>query len=364
MSRLAWANAHLGFALLCGLLALPAGAAEPTSGAFREWLAGCDNLGRCTALSLPVDGASFPAMLMLQREARPAAPPVLTLTLKADTLPELPLVANLAVDGAPFPSPGAKLTVERADLETGRVRFTPEQIEALVAAMRKATAMTATMARDSYEIPLAGAVAAMLWLDERQGRLSTPTALIRKGDTSPTRIPQPAPLPIVTPVPTKTLRGPTKAQAKALAAAMREQLQRTDPDACEDNEPARGMDSAVQIDRRSRLVMLSCLGGAYNYTTSYWIVPGSDVAKARKLAFQQPGKPTGNRLINAEYDPATGQIAFLEKGRGPGDCGRLGGYAWTGKNFVLTTYAEMPRCQGLLPDDWLVLWRSEVKAAK
>ncbi len=35
-------------------------------------------------------------------------------------------------------------------------------------------------------------------------------------------------------------------------------------------------------------------------------------------------------LINSDFDPKTGQIGFFAKGRGIGDCGSSGGYAWTG----------------------------------
>lgn len=349
--------------LILMVLAVPANAAEPSIKTFREWLAGCDNLGRCTAFSLPAEGASFPATLKLEREAGPDAAPVLSLTMKADTL-AAPLVANLAIDGNPFPAPGQKMTVELVDIETGRLRFTPEQTQALIEAARKATVLGATMAKENYEIPLAGAVASLLWLDEQQERLGTPTALNRKGATPSTKVAAPVPLPVLKAVPTAGLPALKPEQAKALAAAMRAQLQRTEPDACEDTETARELDSAVPIDRGSRLVMLSCLGGAYNYTTSYWIVPGNEVGKARKVDFRKPGKPNGNSLVNAGYDPATGQIEFLEKGRGPGDCGSMGSYAWTGKAFVLASYADMPKCRGLLPDDWLVLWRSEVRVAK
>lgn len=356
---------NLTYAALAGLVSLfsqGAIAAEPQAKVFREWIAGCDNLGRCVARSLPDDTASFGASLILERASGATSPPVLALVLKADTLKAPPPVVTLTLDGQPLPGAERLPPAEIVDLETARIRFPAKEAEALIESARKATKIEASMLGERYEISLSGAVAALLWLDAQQGRLGTPTALIRKGITLAKTAAIP-PLPVVVPVATTTLPALPRPRAKALTAALRKRIGSTEPD-CEDTESLREMDSAVPIAPGETLVMILCRGGAYNYTTGFWIVPGSDTAKARKPAFQRPGKAPGNMLVNAAYDPATGQIEFLEKGRGPGDCGSMGNYAWTGRAFVLTRYAEMSQCRGLLPDDWLVLWRSEVRTAK
>lgn len=349
-----------GLVVMVALLAsAPVGAAEPGNKIFREWMAACDNLGRCVAQSLPAEGASFAAMLLLEREAGAAAEPQLSLILKGDTPNEPPPVA-ITLDGQRFPAE-ATPPVTIVDIETTKVAFSVPQTQALVEAARKATSLKASMMNQNYEASLSGAVAALLWLDEQQGRLGTPTALIRKGMNPTASIPSPKPLPLVTALATAGQPALTPARAKALTQALRARVAKTEPD-CEDIDSLREMDTVAVLGRDENLVMLSCRGGAYNYTTGFWAVPGMDTGKARKLAFRKPGKPTGNLLVNAEYDPQTGQIAFNEKGRGPGDCGSLGSYAWTGKAFVLTRYEDMPTCRGLLPGDyWLVLWRSEVR---
>jgi hypothetical protein len=34
------------------------------------------------------------------------------------------------------------------------------------------------------------------------------------------------------------------------------------------------------------------------------------------------------------------------KGRGPGDCGSAGEWAWTGREFKMTGYWDKPNCDG------------------
>ena len=63
-------------------------------------------------------------------------------------------------------------------------------------------------------------------------------------------------------------------------------------------------------------------------------------------------------------DPQTGRIDYFARGRGIGDCGATGGYAWTGTGFALTAFSMMGECKGIGPNDWITLFRSEVKTVK
>ena len=85
------------------------------------------------------------------------------------------------------------------------------------------------------------------------------------------------------------------------------------------------------------------------------------MAGARKVAFDGNDN---NVLINSDYTPENGQLSYFAKGRGIGDCGGIGNYAWTGTGFALTTLSAMGECRQLPSDDWLVLFRSDVKVTK
>jgi hypothetical protein len=84
--------------------------------------------------------------------------------------------------------------------------------------------------------------------------------------------------------------------------------------------------------------------------TSLWL--GGELAVLPALA------------LAATPEPKTGRISYFAKGRGIGDCGVAGGYAWTGSSFVLTELSMMGECRGIGSDDWITLFRSEVKIAK
>jgi hypothetical protein len=347
-------------ALAIGLAAtafLPAAASAQSDGkSFRDWTAGCDNLKSCAALSLPEDGADTVGYLKLERPGGPTGAASLSLKLVGEKL-KAPQSVRLSLDGAPFPAAGRTMAAALPDEETAVVAFSEADTASLIAAARKATKLSATMAGKSYTISLAGSVAALVWIDEQQGRLNTVTALIRKGDAAAGTVPPAPALPVITARPTAAPLD--KKAAKALGAALRKHLKTAAPDACEDNDGATSSpDQVWPLSATQKLIGLYCGSGAYNVITGYWTVSGNAIASARSVAFP---RQDDNMLINSEYEPKTGQIGFFAKGRGIGDCGSSGNYAWTGSGFALTAFAMMGECRGLPPDDWLTLFRSEVK---
>jgi hypothetical protein len=318
--------------LLAGAALLgPAMAGTPESKTFRSWVAGCDNLQGCAALSLPAETAENVAYLKLERPGGPSGQVSLALRVRAAAL-KAPLAARLSLDGAPFPAPGKTLPATVIDEENASVAIPAADAEALIAAARKATKLTVSLAgksydSKSYDVSLEGSVAAMLWIDEQQGRLNTTSALIRKGPA--TDVPPIPTMPVVLARPTESQPELDAKAARALTGALRQHLEKTDPDACGETDDALP-DSVWPLGPSLRLVGLVCSRGAYYVTAGFWTVPGDDVARASKAAFPQIGGSSDNVLTNADYDPKTGQISYFAKARGLGDCGVAGGYAWNG----------------------------------
>jgi hypothetical protein len=347
-------------ALLMGLSCATASAA-PASKIFRDWSVGCDNLRSCSAVSLPAEFGENLAFLKLTRAGGPDGALKAVIRIRTDGA-KAPLAVTMAADGAPFPSAGKRWTIQQVEEGNADLELSASEAEALISVARKAGRLTLTAGGRKLDISLAGSVAALLWLDEQQGRLDTTSALIRKGPS--TVVPAAPALPVVT---AKPWTGPAlpAAEAKALAASLRRHLKRVDPDACEDRrEGFPDADEAWALDSNLRLVSLLCSSGAYNFSSGFWLVTGSDVAKARKAEFPQlEGKPD-NTLVNAEFAPSDATVTYFGKARGLGDCGSSGTYAWTGSRFALTALSEMGECRGILPEDWHDLFRSELKVAK
>lgn len=347
-----------GLALLPAL-ALPALAlaAVPEPKGFRDWMAGCDNVKSCTALSVPPEAADTTAYLRLERPAGQDGAVSLVLRLRGDWK-KPPAAVTLKLDGAPFPAAGRSMPAT-SDGDLASVAFQPADITAFIEAARKATKLAVAAPGLSAEVSLSGAVAALLWIDEQQGRLNTPSALIRKGGAGAAAA-APA-LPVITARPASGAL--SEKDARALAAALRKQLRQRDPDQCEDDDMSVSGDQAWPLDGRRSLVALACSRGAYNVTSGFWTVENGAVAAARPVDFPGNGSEK-NMLVNAEFEPKTGRISYFAKGRGLGDCGAAGGYAWTGTGFVLTELSMMGECRGIGPDDWIALFRSEVRTAK
>lgn len=346
--------------LLGGALAMLPGlalAAGPEPKGFRDWMAGCSNTWRCTALSVPSEIAETTAYLRLERPAGRDGAVSLVLRLRGDWQ-KPPATVALALDGAAFPAAGRTMPVT-ADGDLASVTFQPAEITAFVEAARKATKLRVTAPGVTAEVSLSGAVAALLWIDEQQGRLNTTSALIRKG--SGTNVPPAPAAPVIMAKPASgTL---SQKDGKALAAALRKQIAQHDPDRCEDGEMTTQHDEAWRLDDRRSLVSLTCSLGAYNASNAFWIVENGAVASARPVDFPQNGDEK-NVLVNGAFEPKTGRIDYFAKGRGIGDCGAAGGYAWTGTGFALTGLSMMGECRGIGSDDWITLFQAEVKTAK
>lgn len=333
-------------------------AATPEPKGFRDWMAGCDNLKSCTALSVPSDGIDTIAYLRLERPAGPEGAAKLILRLSGEW-PKPPLFVELKLDGVAFPAGGKPMPVSAgSDLAT--VTFQPAEIAAFIDAARKATKLSIAAPGVKAEVSLSGAVAALLWIDEQQGRLNTPSALIRKGSAG--SAPAAPALPVITARPSSGSL--SEKEAKALATALRKQIAQRDPDQCEDGEMTTKLDTAWRLDGRRSLVSLTCSLGAYNAANTFWIVENGAVAGARPVEFPWTEDSEKNALTNGVFDPKTGRIDYFAKGRGVGDCGALGGYAWTGTGFALTAFSMMGECRGISSDDWITLFRSEVRTAK
>ena len=342
-----------GAALVAGLATIPALAlaAAPEPKTFRDWMAGCDNVKTCTALSLPAETADPIAYLRLERPAGPAGTASLVLRLRGEWKTP-PRTVQIKLDGADFPANGKPLPVT-ADADLAKLTFSPDDMAALIEAARKATKLTVTAPGLTGSISLAGSVAAMLWIDEQQGRLGTTSALVRKGTS--TAVPSAPALPVIAAVPAPPMLD-MKA-GKQQAAKLRAELKKKDPDSCEDDTALVEQDEAWALGNKRVLVALACSRGAYNLSSSFFIMPENEPAKAAPLSFADGG----NDLTNASFDPRTGHIAFFDKGRGIGDCGAAGGYAWTGNAFVQTEFSMMGECRGISPEDWITLYRSKGK---
>jgi hypothetical protein len=199
----------------------------------------------------------------------------------------------------------------------------------------------------------AGAAAAFLYMDEKQGRIGTVTALARRGPAPAASVPRPPALPVIVSAPpsAKPARKPTAAQVRNARG----------DEVCEDPKQEQPPES-FRLDARYTLVLVPvfCGSGAYNFLSVALLI--DDNGRAIEAPFERlPGTNAdpGAMIYNSDWDPKTRRLGTYFKGRGLGDCGTTQTYAWDGKRFRLVEQAEMGECRGSV--DYITTWRTEVR---
>lgn len=331
------------------LLALLAAAAVPAPGevrSFRDWAVGCDNGRACTAIALvPEESADEDWLVMsLGRAAAPGARPRIRFGVQDGD----PRPAGLKADGKNLP--GRMIQSEAGSELDDRGKA------AAFAALRTAKVLEVLDAKGQAigKVSLAGASAALLYMDDRQKRVGTVTALARPGPRPVGAVPAPPPLPVIRAA--AMSRKAPRRMPLALAARFRKE-------ACDDGQPDDGaMPETYRLDAAHSLAYIpaGCLSGAYNHAalllvaadTGPWRPADYDVGSYEK----GEGSPAA-MAFNASWEARTGELQIYMKGRGLGDCGTRQAFVWDGARFRLVRQSEMPECRG--STDYIGTWRAE-----
>lgn len=340
-------------AVLCALaLAVLAAPAHAEVKKFRDWIAACDNTRRCSAYAL--NESTTPPYLRIERGAEADAPVKVALVVEGKI--EKPLRVEFddpTIAGLPAAPLSGKYL---ADID--KTEFAISADAAFFDALRKATALKPI---DGFDpISLSGAVASLLWIDEQQKRLDTVTALVRRGAKPASAVPAPPALPVVrrgtpgTAPASKTFPRAVLAKGRTICGA-------------DDPKPEQG--EAVALGGNTIGYWFECrqMSGAYNAWSGLVIAPRDRPEAARVAQLPYPPGEVANEgmekhlLVNAGFDEKTLTLTMFSKSRGPADCGSSAEWVFDGKDFRLTRYQAMPVCAGLVPDEWPVIYRAEVR---
>ncbi|MBS7456234.1 DUF1176 domain-containing protein [Coralloluteibacterium stylophorae] len=339
--------------LLACAAAAPAAAAEPVYRSFGDWVVGCDNTRRCELLNLGSDTA-WGLDLTLALDAGPDAAPELALATEDVLEGRLWLDGVLLPQDTIAPGPAAVL---RGDAALH-----------LVDAIRDGSRLATGPGPEAPAASLAGLSAALLLVDEVQGRLGTRTALLRRGTAPAAQVPAAPPLP---PAPRAAAAAPPldESEAGGLVAAVRE-ASATDLEAegCF-VDAGEAWDQAVALDADGVLVLLECWRGAYQGSSVIYRVPRAAPDAARRVVLELPlPATTADRRVDAftsaGYDPATATLSHVARGRGLADCGIAAHWIFDGDAFRLASLAYLDRCGRVEPGAWPVLWRTQAPGAE
>jgi len=315
---------------------------------YKSWFVACDNELACVA-----KGVSDGADISIERQGGPTG--TLVMFIRAGHAFSL---ADIRIDGQPAGLSKAAWELSAADDETTASSSNLVTIRALVQRLRNASKVS--LGGES-EVPLDGFAAAMLRLDERQGRLGGVTALFRPGPAPASQVPARPPIPKIPNHPiTATLQ--KGEEARLIAGVRADQKAVLAKEDCE-KDPTAMEPEAHSLDDGQALVLIPCMMGAYQGTSLAFIAPRGGGHARRLIAptpylGSDPNTADGGYFTEGEFDPKTGTLSVHAKGRGLGDCGMSASWIWDGKAFRLSEMSLQQACGGVEPGDWPTLFRS------
>lgn len=366
-------------AIIAPLLLLAMQAVEPTPAEihnFGDWVVACDNGNRCEAVSLVPEPTPAEQEALSAQAGQPAVPSATpaqdpwerygVLRFERDAAPDAPLVIILGdFEGTP-----TRLSVYDNMLEAqirpgsdGGWRIEPNDPVAFVSSLYADTNLLVQDAsgRTLTEIALDGASSALIYMEERQGRLHTRGAVAQPGRRPNSIVPAAPALPVVRAAAATTER-PLTIPAARMAEARRA------VGCTEEEAGTSGMETTTAALGNGRtLVMMPCGSGAYNFSSVPLIawregnairIEPARFDVTQDWSQDEPAR-LGYYVTNADFDAATMTIHAWAKGRGIGDCGISSDFTWDGERFRLTGQSEMHPCQGTM--ELLTTWRTDVR---
>ncbi|WOS64613.1 DUF1176 domain-containing protein [Sinorhizobium fredii] len=106
---------------------------------------------------------------------------------------------------------------------------------------------------------------------------------------------------------------------------------------------------------------------AYKIGYSFFIVAEGQVTP---VAFEvrgssnsrfQDGVSVLTELVNPSISENGLTLSATNAGRGAGDCGEKGEWAWDGERFQLLRYSGLDMCRGIVAGEWPVIYRANRK---
>lgn len=333
----------LAAALLCTLPGLvQAAPVQPAAVVFQhhDWEIVCDNTRTCRAAGYHADNQPLAVSVLLTRQAGPGQPVSAELMLgdyvQQPAFSQLPDVVTLAmrINGRPL----GTVRVPQAGMKAS---LSADQVKALLAALpRRGSVIEWAAGAHRWVLSDAGAAAVLLKMDEAQGRLGTPGALLRQGSRDEAGVLPPLPVPVLQAakpaLPRPGDAGLAQRHDQALRAALRASVPNDDCDLLHDLGGERLPIEARRLSADRLQVSTPCWRAAYNSGSGVWVV--------------RDAPPFAPELVTVSATEwRSGDIRSAQKGRGLGDCWSLEAWTWDGRHYVQTEQETSGMCKLMAP---------------
>lgn len=293
-----------------------------------DWELACDNTRTCRAAGYHADDDEPNATILLTRAAGPNQAVTVQLQVADDEHHPSPGELAMTVDGR-------GLGTIRIDPKSNIGKLTDAQVTALLPALLKDGRIGWSANGTTWTISTAGANAVLLKMDEFQGRLDTPGALVRKGTKPESNVLPPLAPPEIQAAAVSQDKQPVKltpAQTRDLLAALRKTVKDGSCELVDKKSDDTGKPEVRHLTKDKLLVSHACWMAAYNSGDGYWVVDA---------------KPPYAAVIvtTSATDYANGVISSAQKGRGIGDCFSSATWTWDGQSFVQTSATTSGMCR-------------------
>lgn len=314
--------------LLAGLvLAFTTVTAVAGSHTFKDWSVACDNTRHCEAAGFQAEEGEWqPVSLWLARDAGPGTPVQARLSVLQEDGKD---AGALSFKVGALTLRGLK---SDADLSAA-------QVNSLLPQLQNAAVAEVTNGKSAWKLSLSGLKAALLKMDDLQGRIDTPGALVRKGQKPESAVLPALPAPVLEAVKLP----PTKKEDARLAAAIVKLIKKTED--CEGEIMGAPADTGItRLSATQVLVTRECWRAAYQSGYGFWIANDKPPHDPRAVSLPSESKESMNDAMNADFE--NGVLSSYGKGRGLGDCGNSMSWLWTAQGFKLLSAEVAPLCRG------------------
>ncbi|MDF7775416.1 DUF1176 domain-containing protein [Sphingomonas sp. AOB5] len=333
---------------------------------YDDWSVACDNGRRCEAISASAEysqrlresdaGDLAMPLLRVVREAGPGKLPRLFVDRRvwADRPAPRKLTLHVYYDGDGDRTGRAYRLIASP---SGLDEVDPRDVPAFLAESARSSHAATRLSDGSMHglITTRGMVAALRFVDEVQGRRDNVTAIYARGSRPASAVYPPKPLPMPAAVRGTGGRRETAAEMSALRS-LRDGICGTGVD------PRTLTAKLYHLANGHKLWSVDC--GVFNGSDALlWLIdPGTGVPEVRNLPRPEQGRPSiVPYLPESSFDHMTGVITARYFDSSRGDCGWERKWAWTGSRFEMIEAREMRACIGILPERWLVTYRTQAR---
>lgn len=323
---------------------------------FKDWLGACRTDGYCSAITYlnpnPGDGRVADAWMRIGRHAQETYWEVSFTPIKVMADPAMPFTFLVDGKGETFAGPDEIApfgAVNDYFLLGAKAQSLMDQL--MPGKSLEVTFSDAGGNTTKAGFSLAGLTAALIWIDETQGRLGSE------------RVAEAPPVGLAPALPVQDGASGKVTLADIPPGLIQQDADR--PDKCDGFDIVGDQPFYRYETGGKTLYFLPCTSGAYNHFYSVYVGMGD------WYDLQLFATPTYRAGWQAEegvwfesFDPATNQLRSSNLGRGMGDCGMRGLWQWNGSSFVMLEYRMKADCDAAgEPGDFPLVFKNETASS-